>query len=119
MHLSNSCASSVNSEVILLVHHSCLIIALQGDRVPPLVLVDGYNVLYKIKAFMQLNNPAQPVHQANSFAEIRDELERSLQVYSNLRDVRLVIVYDAIYRPADPVYLGIRTTTRYKQYIMQ
>ena len=87
-------------------------IATQGREHPPIVLVDGYNVLYKFVETLQVNHSKHPVAAAQTFDDQRTALEHSMTVYSQTCGVKVVIVYDAINRPSDPVYLDIRTSSR-------
>ena len=91
---------------------SCASISLQGKEHPPVVLVDGYNLLHKFVGIMQLSHSDHPVAAADSFEEQRIALQDSMVTYSQRRGIKVVIAYDAINRVADPVYLDIRTSSR-------
>ena len=78
-----------------------------------MVLVDGYNLLHKFVGMMQLNLSNHPIATAESFEDQRIALQNSMVTYSQRRGIKVVIAYDAINRVADPVYLDIRTSSRY------
>lgn len=75
--------------------------------------MDGYNVLFKFVDYMQLTRPSHPVAKAQSFEDQRDAFQVSTNAYSHLRGIKVVIAYDAMHRPIDPVFVDIRTSSRY------
>lgn len=78
-----------------------------GDEQPPVLLVDGYNVL----CFWR-NTYRQDMISRMTMDQARRRLEDDLVSYSQLRQVKVVVVYDAMQRPADPVYIDIRRSVR-------
>ena len=90
-------------------HHCCP----QGKEHPPVLLVDGYNVLYKFVESLQVSRSSHPIAIAKTFEDRRQAFELSINAYSHTQGVKVVIAYDAINRPADPVYVDIRTSSRY------
>ncbi len=87
------------------------LVVVQGNEHPPVLLVDGYNVLHKYTDFMREAQPSHDVVAAH-FEEQRSLLEATLISYSQKHGIKVVIAYDAINRPPDPVYVDIRTSTR-------
>ena len=75
--------------------------------------MDGYNVLFKFVESLQLNHSSHPIALATIFEDRRRAFELSINAYSHARGVKVVIAYDAVNRPADPVYVDIRTSRRY------
>lgn len=85
---------------------------LQGTERPPVLLVDGYNVLHMYVQHMQESQPDSAMATAQVFEELRTGLESAMITYSQSRRIKVVIVYDAMNRLPDPVYVDIRTSTR-------
>ncbi|KAL3159183.1 hypothetical protein ABBQ32_011166 [Trebouxia sp. C0010 RCD-2024] len=83
-----------------------------GDEHPPVLLVDGYNVLFKFVDMIQIRRLTHSIGKASDFQGQREAFQNVVNMYSQTRGIKVVIVYDAIYRPADPVYLDLRTSTR-------
>ena len=84
------------------------VVHVQGNEQPPVLLVDGYNVLMH----WQKTFPEDEIAQA--FLEAaRLKLEEDLITYSQRRQVKVVVVYDAMQRAADPVHVDIRTSVRW------
>ena len=85
---------------------------LQGDEKPPVLLVDGYNVLM----FWKQRYPQDPIaslsREQTGLEQARTRLEEDLISYSSLRQVKVVVVYDAMGRAADPVYVDVRRSVR-------
>lgn len=75
--------------------------------------MDGYNVLFKFVESLQLSHHSHPIAVAKTFDNRRQAFELSINAYSHARGVKAVIAYDAMNRPADPVYVDIRTSSRY------
>ena len=75
--------------------------------------MDGYNVLFKFVDYVQLTRPSHPVAKAQSFEDQRDAFQVSTNAYSHFRGVKVVIAYDAMNRPTDPVFVDIRSSSRY------
>lgn len=73
-----------------------------------MLLVDAYNVLFAWKQLYPRDMVADMLME-----DARFRLEEDLAAYSQLRQVKVVVVYDAMYRASDPAYLDIRRTTRY------
>ena len=96
-------------------HHCCP----QGKEHPPILLVDGYNVLFKFVESLQLSRSSHPIAIAKTFDDRRQAFELSINAYSHTQGVKVVIAYDAINRLADPVYVDIRTSSRYVQRSVQ
>jgi hypothetical protein len=88
------------------------ILFLQGTERPPVLLVDGYNVLHMYVQHMQESQPDSAMATAQVFEELRTGLESAMITYSQSRRIKVVIVYDAMNRLPDPVYVDIRTSTR-------
>ncbi|KAL3151725.1 hypothetical protein ABBQ38_012704 [Trebouxia sp. C0009 RCD-2024] len=84
-----------------------------GDEHPPVLLVDGYNVLFKFVDMIQIRRLTHSIGKASDFEGQREAFQNVINTYSQTCGIKVVIVYDAIYRPTDPVYLDIRTSTRY------
>lgn len=91
-------------------HHCCP----QGKEHPPILLVDGYNVLFNFVESLQLNHHSHPIESAKTFDGRRQAFELSIDAYSHARGVKVVIAYDAMNRSADPVHVDIRTSSRYE-----
>ncbi len=85
---------------------------LQGTERPPVLLVDGYNVLHMYVQHMQDSQPNNAMATTQVFEELRTGLESAMITYSQSRRIKVVIVYDAMNRLPDPVYVDIRTSTR-------
>ncbi|DBA94350.1 hypothetical protein WJX77_011518 [Trebouxia sp. C0004] len=85
---------------------------LNGTERPPVLLVDGYNVLHMYVQHMQDSQPDNAMATAQVFEELRTGLESAMITYSQSRRIKVVIVYDAMNRLPDPVYVDIRTSTR-------
>lgn len=85
---------------------------LQGNERPPALLVDGYNLLHKYVQHMQDSQPDSPIATTQNLEEMRTALEAAMITYSQRRSIKLVVVYDAMNRLPDPVYVDIRTSTR-------
>lgn len=67
----------------------------QGEKQPPLLLVDGYNVLGKMAGFGCESEDESDI--AAAFAlDSRERLERRLVEYSHVRQVKVVLVFDAM-----------------------
>lgn len=77
-----------------------------------MLLVDGYNVLM----FWRGRYPQDPIATLDSeqtgLEQARLRLEEDLISYSSLRQVKVVVVYDAMGRGADPVYVDVRRSVR-------
>ena len=84
----------------------------QGKDHPPIVLVDGYNVLFRFSESLQLSHPSHPIAIAKTFEDRRQAFELAINAYSHTRGVKVVVAYDAMNRPADPVRVDIRTSSR-------
>lgn len=80
--------------------HSLTVSRLRASPLPPLLLVDGYNVLFKWKADVagqtRDTNGQENDEALSSFAEARDALIESLGEYSQIRGIRIVIAFDAM-----------------------
>ncbi|KAL0024093.1 hypothetical protein WJX79_006591 [Trebouxia sp. C0005] len=85
---------------------------LNGTERPPVLLVDGYNVLHMYVQHMQDSHSDSAMAAAQAFEDSRIGLESAMITYSQSRRIKVVIVYDAINRLPDPVYVDIRTSTR-------
>lgn len=85
---------------------------LNGTERPPVLLVDGYNVLHMYVQHMQDSQPDDAMATAQVFEDLRTGLESAMITYSQSRRIKVVIVYDAMNRLPDPVYVDIRTSTR-------
>lgn len=88
------------------------LVFLQGTERPPVLLVDGYNVLHMYVQHMQDSHSDSAMAAAQAFEDSRIGLESAMITYSQSRRIKVVIVYDAINRLPDPVYVDIRTSTR-------
>ena len=97
------CARTMISRIFLL---------LQGTEQPPVLLVDGYNVLHMYVQHMQDSQPKSAVGTTQVLEELRTGLESLMITYSHSRRIKVVVVYDAINRSPDPVYVDIRSSTR-------
>ena len=78
-----------------------------------MLLVDGYNVSHKFSDHMRATHPKHPMATAESLEARREVLQEALTAYSQHRGIKVVIAYDAIYRPnPNPQFVDVRTTTR-------
>ena len=85
---------------------------LQVTECPPVLLVDGYNVLHMYTDFMRVSQPDHPVVTETALEAQREFLEEALSTYSQRRGIKVVVVYDALNAVSDSVYIHIRTSTR-------
>ena len=69
-------------------------------------------MLFKFVDRIQEDCLTHSIGAATDFEGKREAFQNVINTYSQLRGIKVVLVYDAIYRPADPVYLDIRTSTR-------
>ena len=65
-----------------------------------------------------MNHISHPVGEAVAFEDRRQAFETAMNGYSHRRGVKVVIAYDAMNRPADPVYVDIRTSSRYVRRVL-
>ncbi len=84
----------------------------QGNEHPPVLLVDGYNLLHIYVQHMQESQPKSRMATSRVLEDLRTGLESEMVAYSQARRIKVVIVYDATNRPPDPIYVDIRTSTR-------
>lgn len=70
----------------------------QGDRSPPVLVVDGYNFLHQWRSLCH-NEEGSPIGEDTSMEDARDAVVRALEVYSQFRGVRVVVVFDAMSNP--------------------
>ncbi len=84
----------------------------QGNEHPPVLLVDGYNVLHMYVQHMQESQPKHAMATTQVLEDLRTGLESEMVAYSQARRIKVVVVYDAMNRPPDPIYVDIRTSTR-------
>ena len=84
----------------------------QGIEHPPVLLVDGYNVLHMYVQHMQETQPKSRMATSQVLEELRTGLESEMVAYSQARRIKVVVVYDAMNRPPDPIYVDTRTSTR-------
>lgn len=84
----------------------------EGTECPPVLLVDGYNVLHMYTDFMRVSQPDHPVVTETALEAQREFLEEALSIYSQRRGIKVVVVYDALNAVSDSVYIHIRTSTR-------
>lgn len=70
-------------------------------------------MLFKFVDMIQIRRLTHSIGKASDFQGQREAFQNVVNMYSQTRGIKVVIVYDAIYRPADPVYLDLRTSTRY------
>lgn len=73
-------------------------IVVQGELNPPVLVVDGYNFLHQWKALAQ-GNGVGGITEAHSMHDAREVVVRALEVYSQCRGVRVVVVFDAMHSP--------------------
>ncbi len=84
----------------------------QGIEHPPVLLVDGYNVLHMYVQHMQETQPKSRMATSQVLEELRTGLESEMVAYSQARRIKVVVVYDAMNRPPNSIYVDIRTSTR-------
>lgn len=84
----------------------------QGNEHPPVLLVDGYNVLHMYVQHMQETQPKSRMATSQVLEELRTGLDSEMVAYSQARHIKVVVVYDAMNRPPHPIYVDIRTSTR-------
>ena len=84
----------------------------QGNEHPPVLLVDGYNVLHMYVQHMQETQPKSRMATSQVLEELRTGLESEMVAYSQARRIKVVVVYDAMNRPPHSIYVDIRTSTR-------
>ena len=77
-----------------------------------MLLVDGYNVLMFWRGRYPQDPIATLVSEQTGLEQARLRLEEDLISYSSLRQVKVVVVYDAMGRAADPVYVDVRRSVR-------
>ncbi|DBB12063.1 TPA: hypothetical protein ACH3X3_006176 [Trebouxia sp. C0006] len=85
---------------------------LKGNEHPPVLLVDGYNVLHMYVQHMQETQPKSRMATSQVLEELRAGLESEMVAYSQARRIKVVVVYDAMNRPPHSIYVDIRTSTR-------
>lgn len=72
----------------------------QGDRSPPVLVVDGYNFLYQWRQLCHSDQQEDtPIREETTMEDAREAVVRALEVYSQYRGVRVVVVFDAMSNP--------------------
>lgn len=64
-----------------------------------MLVVDGYNFLHQWKALAQADTAQGAITEAHSMQDAREAVVRALEVYSQCRGVRVVVVFDAMHNP--------------------
>lgn len=72
---------------------------LQGDLNPPVLVVDGYNFLHQWKELAQADGVGGISTATHSMHDAREVVVKALEVYSQCRGVRVVVVFDAMHSP--------------------
>ena len=91
---------------------------LQETDHPPVLLIDGYNILFAYSQHLKETNPRHDLATSMTLHQARDAFNQAVITYSKYRQTQCVIVYDAMkrkrkYGPSSIEEDGVRCFTQH------